>query len=102
MVVDFVYPKLLKVHLPGKLLASLSPDELDSYMFQSVGHEGVALYAAAMDLPLFQVSTQGQAIARDMVYSVTEGDEVEDLFQLLRQVKVSTRVNTLHFLWAYV
>ena len=69
----------------------LSPDELDSYMFQTVGHEGVALYAAALGLPLFQEHTQGHAVDKGLVYSVAEGDEVEDLFQLLRRVKVRTR-----------
>ena len=28
--------------------------ELDSYMFQTVGHEAIQLYAEAMRLPLFR------------------------------------------------
>ena len=28
--------------------------ELDSYMFQTVGHEAIELYAEAMRLPLFR------------------------------------------------
>ena len=31
-----------------------STDELDSYMYQTVGHEVVVAYAACADLPLFR------------------------------------------------
>lgn len=32
----------------------LSVLELDSYMYQTVGHEAIQLYAEAMELPLFR------------------------------------------------
>ena len=40
-------------------LANLRPkneneNELDSYMYQTVGHQAIDLYAEAMDLPLFR------------------------------------------------
>ena len=40
-------------------LANLRPknqdeNELDSYMFQTVGHQAIDLYAEAMNLPLFR------------------------------------------------
>ena len=57
-------------------------------MYQTVGHEGIALYAEAMGLPLYRANTRGQAITQDMVYAPVEGDEVEDLYQLLKRVKV--------------
>ena len=56
-------------------------------MFQTVGHEGVELFAAAMGLPLFRENTKGVSLSRDLHYSHSEGDEVEDLFQLLTRVK---------------
>ena len=62
-------------------------DELDSFMFQTVGHEGVELFAEAMGLPLYRASTKGISLSRELHYSHSEGDEVEDLFQLLRRVK---------------
>ncbi|XP_069686866.1 uncharacterized protein [Periplaneta americana] len=71
-------------------LANLRPenkDELDSYMYQTVGHQGVELYAEAMGLPLFRQPTQGVALLQEQVYTPTPEDEVEDLFQLLKKVK---------------
>ena len=56
-------------------------------MFQSVGHEGVHLFAEAMGLPLFRGTTDGSSVAKEMTYEPAEGDEVEDLYQLLRRVK---------------
>ena len=50
---------------------------------------GISLYAEAMDLPLFRREITGTPVSHASIeYSVTEGDEVEDLYQLLKQVKV--------------
>lgn len=43
-------------------LANLVPHsrtEIDSFMYQSVGHEAIDLIAAAMDLPLYKRETLG-------------------------------------------
>lgn len=56
-------------------------------MFQTVGHEGIELFAEAMGLPLYRANTKGISLSRELHYSHSEGDEVEDLFQLLRHVK---------------
>uniref|UniRef100_A0A8C6Q1F7 Diphthine--ammonia ligase n=1 Tax=Nothobranchius furzeri TaxID=105023 RepID=A0A8C6Q1F7_NOTFU len=75
-------------------LANLRPaqtDELDSYMYQTVGHQGIELYADAMDLPLYRHIIQGSSMDTSRDYSKTEGDEVEDLHQLLHLVKLSTK-----------
>ena len=56
-------------------------------MFQTVGHEGVALVAEAMGLPLYRAITKGISLERGLHYSEREGDEVEELFQLLSRVK---------------
>jgi len=61
-------------------------------MFQTVGHEGIELYAEAMGLPLYRVNTQGQAFAQELQYSPVEGDEVEDLYRLLRRVREEAEV----------
>ncbi|XP_075964432.1 diphthine--ammonia ligase isoform X2 [Anarhichas minor] len=71
-------------------LANLRPantDELDSYMYQTVGHQAIGLYAEAMDLPLYRRTIQGSSLDTSRNYSVTEGDEVEDLYELLHLVK---------------
>lgn len=71
-------------------LANLSPQikaEMDSYMYQSVGSEAIHLIAEAMELRLFRKETQGVAIQKGKNYEITETDEVEDLYDLLKEVK---------------
>ncbi|XP_064784046.1 diphthine--ammonia ligase isoform X2 [Oncorhynchus masou masou] len=71
-------------------LANLRPankDELDSYMYQTVGHQAIDLYAEAMDLPLYRRTIQGSSLDTGRDYSQTEGDEVEDLYHLLNMVQ---------------
>lgn len=59
-------------------------------MYQTVGHQAVALYADAMGLPLYRREILGSAVQLSADYHVTENDEVEDLYQLLAQVKASS------------
>ncbi|WIA29375.1 hypothetical protein OEZ86_011879 [Tetradesmus obliquus] len=73
-------------------LANLLPpdsntDELDSYMYQTVGHQLVAAYAACTGLPLYRRRIHGASTAQGLSYSCTAGDEVEDLTALLAFVK---------------
>ncbi|XP_056092043.1 diphthine--ammonia ligase isoform X2 [Rhinichthys klamathensis goyatoka] len=74
-------------------LANLRPpahavsDELDSYMYQTVGHQAVDLLAEAMDLPLYRHTIKGSSLQTGREYSQTEGDEVEDLYQLLKLIQ---------------
>lgn len=72
-------PQLLFLH---------ATDEMDSYMYQTVGHQAIELYAEAMDLPLYRRTIQGSSLNTSRNYSKTEGDEVEDLYELLHLVKV--------------
>lgn len=60
-------------------------------MYQTVGHQGVELYAEAMNLPLFRQPTLGVALHSDKHYTPTPEDEVEDLYRLLSDVKVSSQ-----------
>ncbi|BDA44893.1 probable diphthine-ammonia ligase at N-terminal half [Coccomyxa sp. Obi] len=73
-------------------LANLLPmapdvDELDSYMFQTVGHQIISMYAACMGIPLFRRRIQGASVQQDLIYIHTERDEVEDMLQLLAFAK---------------
>lgn len=79
-------------------LANLSPHnktEIDSYMYQSVGHEAVELIAKAMDLPLYVRVTEGKALEQGKTYTPCMEDEVEDLFLLLEQVKLEMDVEAV-------
>ena len=65
-------------------------DELDSYMYQSVGHEIIDLFAEAMELPLYRAEIKGSAQTKDKEYNQpVNGDEVEDLYELLCKIKVN-------------
>ncbi|XP_061343340.1 diphthine--ammonia ligase [Gastrolobium bilobum] len=73
-------------------LANLMPvddsvDELDSYMYQTVGHQIIISFAECMGLPLFRRRIQGSSRHQELGYKTTQGDEVEDMFILLREVK---------------
>lgn len=70
------------------LAKTLFLDEMDSYMYQTVGHHGIELYAEAMGLPLYRETISGTAIDQGRNYNPNENDEVEDLFRLLSRVKV--------------
>ncbi|XP_033631204.1 diphthine--ammonia ligase-like isoform X2 [Asterias rubens] len=64
-----------------------TPDELDSYMYQTVGHHAIDLYAEAMGLPLYRGCIEGTSMEQGRDYEPTEGDEVEDLYTLLQKIK---------------
>lgn len=75
------------VALANLLPADDAVDELDSYMYQTVGHQIVVSYAKCMGVPLFRRRIQGSTRHHDLSYNVTPGDEVEDMFILLNEVK---------------
>ena len=73
-------------------LANLYPadrtSELDSYMYQCAGTEVVEAIGEAFELPLLRRPMNGAPIAiHSNSYAPTEGDEVEDLFELLKECK---------------
>ncbi|KAH9821077.1 meiotically up-regulated gene 71 protein [Melampsora americana] len=81
-------------------LATLGPgpnkDELDSYLYQTVGQDGVHLIAQALDLPLYRRTITGTALELKSEYGSRtyqsqmlgiNGDETEDMYELLSEVK---------------
>lgn len=66
------------------------PDELDSFMFQSAGATAIEALADCLDVPLIRAPMSGYSGHQGLHYTPTEGDEVEDLYDLLRHVKVNT------------
>eukprot|EP00300_Choanocystis_sp_HF-7_P018126 c19945_g1_i2.p1 GENE.c19945_g1_i2~~c19945_g1_i2.p1 ORF type:complete len:396 (-),score=100.19 c19945_g1_i2:622-1719(-) len=72
-------------------LAHLRPpdqiDELDSWMFQSVGSVLAQALGNCMELPMFVRTITGTARTADSLeYAPTAGDEVENLMELLEEV----------------
>ncbi|PPR07211.1 hypothetical protein CVT26_012644 [Gymnopilus dilepis] len=79
--------------------ASLGPEpgkeELDSYLYQTVGQDAIELVAQALEVPLYRRVIQGTAVEQGSEYGGRKadeaggvtGDETEDLFQLLVAVK---------------
>ncbi|XP_003389495.1 PREDICTED: diphthine--ammonia ligase-like [Amphimedon queenslandica] len=73
-------------------LKPLSEEEQDSMMYQSVGSEGVELQAKALGIPLYTSLTRGRTKQTSMEYEREEGDEVEDLMELLTKIKSEVRI----------
>ncbi|XP_043285189.1 diphthine--ammonia ligase isoform X2 [Venturia canescens] len=79
-------------------LANLYPvgkDELDSFMYQTVGHMGVEYIGKAMGLPMYREPTFGRSSMREKNYLPTADDEVEDLYRLLSKVKEKENIEAV-------
>ena len=74
----------------------LRSEELDSYLYQTVGQDAIEFVARALDVPLYRRVISGTAVEQGSEYggrsadgfAGTEGDETEDLYALLSAVKV--------------
>ncbi|CCI44796.1 unnamed protein product [Albugo candida] len=76
-------------HLFPQENGSKSTAEIDSFMFQSVGSNLVESIASCMDVPLWTAAIAGKPNTTDLMYNTAvDGDEVEDMYQLLLQVKI--------------
>ncbi|KAL0717698.1 hypothetical protein Bca4012_067020 [Brassica carinata] len=75
------------VALANLLPVDDSVDELDSYMYQTVGHQIIVSYAECMNVPLFRRRIRGSSRHQKLSYQMTPEDEVEDMFVLLSEVK---------------
>ncbi|KAL1872060.1 hypothetical protein Daus18300_004429 [Diaporthe australafricana] len=75
--------------------ASVSDDEetdLNSFMYQTVGHQVIPLYSLATGIPLYRQPIAGGAVQSGREYSTastTTEDEVESMLQLLQKVKAA-------------
>eukprot|EP00939_MAST-03C_sp_MAST-3C-sp1_P000509 g509.t1 len=78
-------------------LANISPStdihslddkkDLSSFMYQTVGHNVISAIADCMELPLIRMHTKCKTKSDSLEYTRTEGDEVEDMYNLLAEVK---------------
>ena len=72
------------------------PEEIDSYLYQSVGQDAIEFVAQALGVQLYRKTIDGTAVEQGSEYgsrttgtsSGVKGDETEDLFDLLSTVKV--------------
>eukprot|EP00345_Euplotes_harpa_P005981 CAMPEP_0168328542 /NCGR_PEP_ID=MMETSP0213-20121227/6571_1 /TAXON_ID=151035 /ORGANISM="Euplotes harpa, Strain FSP1.4" /LENGTH=126 /DNA_ID=CAMNT_0008331689 /DNA_START=3 /DNA_END=383 /DNA_ORIENTATION=+ len=64
-------------------------NEIDSYMFQTVGSEVIPLIAECMEKPLIRKPINGTSENQNLFYNIAEEnkDEVEDLYALLKEAK---------------
>lgn len=82
-----------KEHHDIVAIANLKPpceqDELDSYMYQTVGHQAIEMIAKALDKPLFRADITGTTKNKDLDYveANDQEDEVEQLYCLLNDIR---------------
>ncbi|KAJ4987778.1 ATP-binding endoribonuclease [Stagonosporopsis vannaccii] len=82
-------------------LANLHPapgasdnEDINSYMYQTVGHSVIPLYEQALDVPLYRQEITGKAVHSERDYAAAPGaqqeqDETEDLVPLLRKAMLA-------------
>ena len=68
-------------------LADDNKNDIDSFMYQTAGYNAIEAIAEAMELPLVRRRITGSCKQSDMYYTEEKGDEVEDLFAVLKEVK---------------
>lgn len=65
-------------------------EDMNSFMYQTVGHSIIPLYADALDLPLYRRTISGSATQTGRYYDTsnpsTIADETEDLYMLVQEV----------------
>ena len=82
-----IYVPLPRFQVVPAFNHGLTSDELDSFMYQTVGHDAVPLHAECLDIPLYRDYITGESIDQALTYTTTTNDETEDLFRLLAHVK---------------
>lgn len=83
-----LYQCTLKGHeivMLGHLSRPKDKGEMDSFMYQTVGSEMAEAIAESMNLPLVIKEITRKAINQELEYKQTDNDEVEDLYELLKE-----------------
>ncbi|KAI5964609.1 uncharacterized protein KGF55_001678 [Candida pseudojiufengensis] len=62
-------------------------DEIDSFMFQTVGYDIIDYYSQLLQVPLYKQPIIGGSSNQNLEYSYTENDEIEDLYKLISTIK---------------
>ena len=75
-------------------LANIYPEneekvELDSYMYQIVGHNAIKSLSECFNVPLRRFPTKGKSLTTSLQYNLNNiNDEVEDMYNLLKQISI--------------
>lgn len=85
---------LANLYPPRDLSLGQTPEDLNSYMYQTAGHGLTPLYSNALGLPIFRQEISGSAFNSSKVYDCAvemqtdpqRVDETEDLMPLLRRI----------------
>ena len=72
----------------GNLLPAGEVEEINSFMYQSAAHNAIPYLAECFGVPLYRKVISGSAIVKSLDYILTQDDEVEDLFILLRDMQL--------------
>lgn len=62
-------------------------DELDLYMFQTVGHDVIEYYCKCFPVPVYRREISGSSTNQNLEYETTVNDEIEDMYELLASTK---------------
>lgn len=72
-------------------------EDIDSFMYQTIGHSVIPLYESALDIPLYRAAITGGAVDTSRIYrhdatdqsesTDEKEDETESLMPLLRRIK---------------
>ncbi|KAK9326445.1 hypothetical protein V1517DRAFT_311805 [Lipomyces orientalis] len=63
--------------------------EMDSFMYQTVGHSVLSLYPDCFGMPMYRAPITGTSVTTKLDYATTAADETEDLHTLLQMVKAA-------------
>lgn len=85
----------ITTHLPShdvntpipSILSNVEKDELDSFLYQTIGHNLLPYYATALNIPLYRTPIIGSAVNQNLAYKLERKDETEDLYRLLKYVQ---------------
>lgn len=64
-----------------------SEEEADSFMFQTAATTMVPAISACLNVPYVVRELKGKSVCKTLAYSITEKDEVEDLYELILEAK---------------
>ncbi|KAI5781008.1 hypothetical protein DFH27DRAFT_519593 [Peziza echinospora] len=94
---------LANLHPPPPPPPHAETDELDSFMYQTIGHNLLPLYPSILEVPLYRTSITGTSVNQDLAYRKSSDgdgdtttttttttpphDETEDLHRLLSSIK---------------
>ncbi|KAK6334009.1 hypothetical protein TWF696_002519 [Orbilia brochopaga] len=77
--------------LSASTLEQTASDDLNSFMYQTVGHNVLQHYSRILDIPLYRAPIKGASINQELSYypeaTTDQKDETEDLYDLLLSIR---------------